>query len=130
VADWDQKGLRRCRERLKGKPSGAPTLEERIFRLTRGPIGAKEEEEIVFNGYFADRYAKDRVSDAMKSAEINRLAREARANKPTLAGRLLLSIGRLLVSWGSKWQERHEGGSSLQKELSSEIAEQAYKEVS
>jgi hypothetical protein len=95
---------------LKGKPSGAPPLEERIFRLMRDPIGAKAEEEIVINGYFADRYAKDRVSDAMKSAEINRLAREARANKPPFAGRLLLRIGRLLVSWDSKWKERHEGG--------------------
>jgi hypothetical protein len=106
----------------KASPAARPTCKNGSAARygTNDPIVANEEEEIMINGYFADRYAKERQSETLKRAEINRLAREARSNQPTVTDLLLLKIGQWLIAWGSKWQERQEESGALHQQLSSE----------
>lgn len=45
-------------------------------------------------------YAKARHSELLREAEFHRLVKEAKAGRPGLQDRLLLSIGGVLISFG------------------------------
>lgn len=52
--------------------------------------------------------AKARRNDQLKEAKISRLPRQARAAKPRLQERLVVSVGRLLILAGTKLQGEYE----------------------
>jgi hypothetical protein len=60
-----------------------------------------------FNPYKVRMMAKERVKDLLREAEQVRLRRVANSARPRLVGRVVASIGGLLLSAGKKPQERH-----------------------
>lgn len=60
-----------------------------------------------FNPYEAQMVMEERVKDAMREAEQERLIRMAKSARPGLLDGLLASIGGLLISAGKKLQARH-----------------------
>jgi hypothetical protein len=60
-----------------------------------------------FNPYEAQMMMEERVKDALREAEQERLGRVANSAKLRLLDRVLASIGGLLLSAGKKLQERH-----------------------
>jgi len=60
-----------------------------------------------FNPYEAQMIMEERVKDALREAEQERLGRVANSAKLRLLDRVLASIGGLLLSAGKKLQERH-----------------------
>ena len=60
-----------------------------------------------FNTYEAQMMMEERVKDALRKAEQERLGRVANSARPRLLDRVVASIGSLLLSAGKKLQERH-----------------------
>jgi hypothetical protein len=60
-----------------------------------------------FNPYEAQTMMKERVKDALREAEQERLGRVANSARLRLLDRVVASIGGLLLSAGKKLQERH-----------------------
>lgn len=60
-----------------------------------------------FNPYEAQMIMEERVKDALREAEQERLGRVANSAKLRLLDRVLASIGGLLLSAGKKLQEPH-----------------------
>ena len=60
-----------------------------------------------FNPYEAQMIMEERVKDALREAEQERLRRVANSARPRLRDRAVASIDSLLLSAGKKLQEHH-----------------------
>lgn len=66
----------------------------------------------MYNPFLADTYAKARHEERLAEVEKDRLLKAARAGRPKLEERLLLSIGDLLITFGIWLKARYQPDSA------------------
>ncbi len=66
----------------------------------------------MYNPFLADTYKKALHTERLKEAEKDRLVKAAKAGRPSLQERLLLSIGDFLITFGLRLKARYQPNSA------------------